>query len=194
MSYFLYTTDDDSNQKIDIDGLFEKNQQKETKQISIFNKILNRIHNRIKITSRTKMNDKYIWFNIPEYIFGEPIYDKAECIAYVISKLEYNGFYIKYMHPNTIFVSWEKWIPTYIRNKVKKQGIVIDERGNVIKNMNEEDTGDLLNPSVLHEKTNEFKNQLKEHKQYTPIDKYKPTGNLVYNQDMFEKLEKKVSF
>ena len=37
MSYFLYTTDDDSNQKIDIDGLFEKNQQKETKQISIFN-------------------------------------------------------------------------------------------------------------------------------------------------------------
>ena len=140
------------------------------------------------------MNDKYIWFNIPEYIFGEPIYDKAECIAYIISKLEYNGFYINYIHPNTIFVSWEKWIPTYIRNKVKKQGIVIDERGNVIKNMNDEDTSDILNPSILHEKTIDSKTQLKEHKQYTPIDKYKPTGNLVYNQDMFEKLEKKVSF
>ena len=92
MSYFLYTTDDDTNQKIDIDGLFEKNQQKELKQLSIFNKILNRIHTRIKLTSRTKINDKYIWFNIPEYIFGEPIYDKAECIAYIISKLEFKKF------------------------------------------------------------------------------------------------------
>jgi len=196
MSYFLYTTDDDTNQKIDIDGLFEKNQQKEVKQLSIFNKILNRIHNRIKITSRTKIHDKYIWFHIPEYIFGEPIYDKAECIAYIISQLEYNGFHIRYIHPNTIFVSWEKWIPAYIRNKVKKQGIIIDELGNVIKNVNEEEPDDILNVNsqILHDKPNDVKTQSKEQKQYTPIEKYKPTGKLVYHQDMFEKLEKKVSF
>ena len=54
MSYFLYTTDDDTNQKVDIDGLFEKNQQKEVKQVSIFNKILNRIHNRIKLQVEQK--------------------------------------------------------------------------------------------------------------------------------------------
>ena len=34
----------------------------------------------------------------------------------------------------------------------------------------------------------------KEQKQYTPIDKYKPTGNMIYNPEYFEKLEKKVTF
>jgi hypothetical protein len=34
----------------------------------------------------------------------------------------------------------------------------------------------------------------KEQKQFTPIDKYKPTGNMVYNAELFEKLEKKVTF
>jgi S-adenosylmethionine hydrolase len=93
-------------------------------------------------------------------------------------------------------VSWEKWIPAYIRNKVKKQGIIIDELGNVIKNVNEEEPDDILNVNsqILHDKPNDVKTQSKEQKQYTPIEKYKPTGNLVYHQDMFEKLEKKVSF
>jgi hypothetical protein len=34
----------------------------------------------------------------------------------------------------------------------------------------------------------------KEQKNYTPIGQYKPSGNLVYGSDMFEKIEKKVSF
>jgi hypothetical protein len=34
----------------------------------------------------------------------------------------------------------------------------------------------------------------KEQRQFTPIDKYKPTGNLVYNPELFEKLEKRVTF
>ena len=33
----------------------------------------------------------------------------------------------------------------------------------------------------------------KDQKQYTPIGQYKPTGNLIYNEEMFEKLEKKIS-
>jgi hypothetical protein len=31
----------------------------------------------------------------------------------------------------------------------------------------------------------------KTQKEYTPIGKYKPTGNLVYNPEIFEKIEKK---
>jgi hypothetical protein len=31
-------------------------------------------------------------------------------------------------------------------------------------------------------------------KEYTPIGKYKPTGNLVYTPELFEKIEKKVTF
>ena len=191
---FLYVNDEESTKKINIDDLYEKKQKRELKQLAIFNKILNRIHKRIQLTAKNKVNDKYIWFTVPEYIFGEQLYDKGDCIGYLVAKLEENGFHIRYVHPNTLFVSWMNWVPSYVRTEVKKKtGIVIDEKGTVIsrKDDNIVDEDD-INAGLFNE-TKGATNQ-KEQKQYTPIDQYKPTGNLVYNQDMFEKLEKKVNF
>ena len=85
---FLFTDDDDNIQNVNIDELYEKQQERDLRQLSIFNKILNRIHHRIKLTSRTKKRDKHIWFQIPEFIFGEPVYKKDDCIGYIVAKLE----------------------------------------------------------------------------------------------------------
>ena len=195
MSCFLYVNDDDAVKKINIDDLYEKKQQRDLKQVSIFNKILNRIQHRIQLTGRTKRNDKYVWFTVPEYIFGEPIYDKGDCIAYVVTKLEENGFFIRYMHPNTLFVSWENWVPTYVRNEVKKKrGIILDEKGNVLE-IKGEDTVENPNSKMLNERGGGGgggDTGGKDKKQYTPIGSYKPTGNLVYKQEIFDKLEKKI--
>jgi hypothetical protein len=190
MACLLYVNDKEAQHKIDIDELYEKKHQQDLKQVSIFNKILNRIHNRIKLTSRNKKAERFIWFTVPEYIFGEPNYDQGECLGFIISKLEDNGFFTKYLHPNTLFVSWENWIPSYTRNEIKKKmGVVLDERGNIIEKIEDDSVGD---------ETNNIKmingSAKKEQRQFTPIDKYKPTGNLVYHPEMFEKLEKKVSF
>jgi len=54
MSCFLYTSDNDKIENINIDDLYDKQQQRDLKQVSVFNKILNRIHHRIKLTSRSK--------------------------------------------------------------------------------------------------------------------------------------------
>lgn len=189
MSSFLYVNDEESRGKVNIDDLYEKKQQRELKQLSIFNKLLNRIHKRITLTGRNKPNDKHIWFIVPEYIFGEPLYDQGDCIAYLVNKLEDNGFQVKYVHPNAIFVSWVNWIPSYVRNEFKKKtGMVINEKGEVISK--QEDKEDDMNSRMLNEKQGNQKDQ----KNYTPIGQYKPTGNLVYGSDMFEKIEKKVSF
>jgi len=173
--------------------LFEKKKMRDQKQVAIFNKILNRIHTRITITGRTKRSDKHIWFNIPEYIFGEPIYDKGDCIAYIVAKLEDNGFFIRYMHPNNLFISWENWIPSYVRNEVKKKrGIVIDEKGNILETKNEEPED--INSKMFNDRANGNGEPKKDQKQYTPIGSYKPTGKLVYGQEVFDKIEKKVVF
>ena len=133
MASLLYIEDDDSLKMINIDDLYEKKKNRDLKQVSIFNKILNRIHKRITITGRTKRDEKFVWFSIPEYIFGEPVYDKGDCIGYIVQKLNENGFFVKYVHPNTLFISWENWVPTYVRNEVKKKrGIIINEKGEVI--------------------------------------------------------------
>lgn len=193
MAYFLGIDEDENYRKMNIDDLYEKQKQKDLKQVNIFNKILNRIHTRITVTNRTKPADKYVWFNVPEYIFGEPVYDKGECLGYVIAKLEENGFYIRYVHPNTLFISWQNWVPTYVRNEIKKKrGIILDEKGNVVEVVGDNEDGDMTS-KLLNDSRNPDANK-KPQKQYTPIDNYKPTGNLVYNKDLFEKLEKKVVF
>lgn len=195
MSCLLYVDDEEAQSKLNIDDLYEKKHQRDLKQLSIFNKILNRIHKRIRTTSRNKQHDTHIWFTVPEYLFGEPNYDKGECLGYLVSKLEDNGFYTRYIHPNTLFVSWENWVPAYTRNEIKKRmGVILDERGNVLEKLNENIEIESHDPNQRLLNMNTAANSKKDQKQFTPIDKYKPTGNLVYNPEMFEKLEKKVTF
>ena len=190
MSCFLFVNDDEKVGKINIDDLYEKNQQKDLKQLAIFNKILNRVHKRITLTSKSMSKDKHIWFTVPEYIFGEPIYDQGDCIGYLVVKLEENGFHVRYMHPNTLFVSWNNWVPSYVRSEIKKKtGKAIDEKGNII--VTQEDDANDPNSKIFNDKQN---NPLqKGQKQYTPVNQYKPPGNLTYNPEMFEKIEKKIS-
>jgi hypothetical protein len=186
MSCFLFNTDEESSRKINIDDLYEKQQRRDIRQLTIFNKILARVQKRITVTSRSKNNETHIWFNVPEYIFGEPIYDKGDCTGYLVAKLEENGFHVRYMHPNTLFVSWKNWVPAYVRNEIKKKtGIILDEKGNIIEKTEEEKKEEDAK-AVAEKKGNG--------KTFTPIGKYKPTGNLVYNPEMIEDIEKKVSF
>ncbi len=191
-SIFMMLDEDDTLRKVNIDDLYEKQKARDLKQIGIFHKILNRIHTRIKTVSRTKRNDRHIWYAVPEFLFGEPVYDKNECIAYVVAKLEENGFSIKYVHPNTLFISWDNWVPTYVRNEIKKKrGLVLDEKGNVIKVLSEEkvdEDADLVNTPVSNSGPAKPPG-----KQYTPIGSYKPSGKLVYQPEMFDKIEQRIT-
>ena len=202
MSIFLFPDEEESNSKINIDDLYEKKQRRDLKQMSIFNKILGRIHKRIHHTaSKKNITENFIWFIVPEYIVGEPIYDQGECIGYLVSQLEKNGFHIKYVHPNTLFISWHNWVPSYVRNEIKKKmGIVLDEKGNVIDrkpDLNDDPNVISENPldNALFNQHNAINSLGKEstQKQYIPVKNYKPTGNLVYSMDMFEKLDKRIN-
>ena len=198
MSVFLYADEEEISGKLNIDELYDKKKNRDLKQLSIFNKILNRIHTRIKVTGRNKRNDQHIWFQVPEYIFGEPVYDKGDCIAYLVMKLQDNGFLVKYLHPNTIFVSWSNWVPQYIRSEFKKKtGKIMNEKGDITDPKKEqEEYGEELELTMeerLFNMGNGVSAPKKEQKQYTPIDKYKPTGKFVYNPDILEKIDKRMN-
>jgi hypothetical protein len=189
MSNLILFDDQEATGKVNIDELYEKNMKRNLKQLSIFNKILNRVHRRIQLSSRTTRNDKYIWSIIPEFIFGEPTYDQGDCIAHVVGKLVDNGFHVRYIHPNTLFISWENWVPTYVRNEIKKKtGKTINEKGQVIETKDKETTDESssMTPDERLLSGNENTNVKAK---YTPINKYKPTGHLVYNPDIFDKIQ-----
>lgn len=196
MSVFINTEEEDVVQKMNIDNLFAKKQRRDLKQLSIYNKLLNRVHKRINTVARSRSNDTHIWYTVPEYIFGEPVYDNGDCTGYLVAQLETNGFHVRYMHPNTLFVSWKNWIPSYVRNEVKKKtGVVIDEKGNVVKKKSDDsdDDGDEdVNSIMLGDK--QSNPNAKSQKHFSDANSYKPTGKLVYNPEMLETIEKKVSF
>jgi hypothetical protein len=109
--------------------------------------------------------------------------------------LEAEGFAVRYMHPNTLFVSWKEWIPSYVRNEVKKKtGILLDEKGNIKKKAGEEEVDEEEDVNSIMLGDRQTAPGAKPQKQYTDTKDYKPTGKLVYNPEMLEHLEKKVSF
>jgi hypothetical protein len=182
---------EDCNIRIDLDELYEKKQQYDKQQLDIFNKMLAKIHARIKAISRQNINQQYCWYVVPETIIGVPRYNQASCIAYVVDQLKTNGFSVRYIHPNTLYICWKHWIPSYVRNQIKlKTGIVIDEFGKIIENKNndvEYENGDNLlanlegSNSVKKRNNGSSNNVGGSDKKYKPINSYKPTGNLIYD-------------
>ena len=186
----------DFSEKINIDELYEKKRVSDVNKLELFKKILNRIHVRIKTPARQNSNDRSCWFIVPEIIIGVPKYDQGACIAYVMDTLQKNGFIIKYFHPNTIFISWNHWVPTYVRNEIKKKtGIVVNEYGEKIANENENDLDDeLTNNTNVNSNSGATMEQIKNSKKYTPINSYKPSGKLVYSEELLNKIENKIDF
>jgi hypothetical protein len=182
----------DFSEKINIDELYEKKRQLDLNKLELFKKILNRIHVRIKTTSKQNVNDKCCWFVIPEIIIGVPKYDQSGCIAYIMDTLQTNGFQVKYFHPNTIFISWDHWVPSYVRNEIKKKtGIIINEYGERLEDDKQIEILD-DNNAALHLGLG-VTQQIKNSKKFTPINSYKPSGKLVYSEDLLNKIEDKIN-
>jgi hypothetical protein len=181
MSNFLLVNDDDNVAKVDIDELYEKEKNRNIQQLSIFNKILNRIHKRITMTSRNRSKDKHVWFQVPEFIFGQALYDKGDCIAYLVNNLQENVFGVQYLHPNTLFISWNDWVPQYVRSEFrKKTGNMMNEKGEITIIEDEKEQQEVTNERTKKEKM-----------QYTSVKEYQPTGKFVYNPDFFDIIDQK---
>ena len=178
----------DFSEKINIDELYETKKNANLNKLALFQKILNRVHVRIRTTSRLKNNEQLCWYVVPEVMIGVPKYDQGECIAYILDKLQENGFYTKYFHPNTILISWNHWIPSYVRTELKKKtGIVINEFGEKIEEdgnklqIKDQNANTNINDIILNTKENTNTNG-KPTKKFTPIDSYKPSGSLQFSK------------
>jgi hypothetical protein len=185
---------EDFSEKLNIDELYEKKRQQDLNKLTLFNKILNRIHVKIKTVSRQKVDEHFCWFLVPEIIIGVPKYDQSACIAYLIDKLNINGFNVRYIHPNMLFISWIHWLPSYVRTEIKKKlGINVDEYGKKIEEENNENIVKSItadpNEFILNKNQDLNQKPKLSKKEYTPINSYKPSGNLIYDDALLNKIE-----
>jgi hypothetical protein len=186
----IFTLDniEDFSEKMNIDELYEKKRQQDLNKLALFNKLLNRVHVRIRTISRQKVDEQFCWFLVPETILGVPKYDQAACIAYLMDKLKHSGFIVRYVHPNLLFISWIHWVPQYVRTEIKnKTGVKINEYGQKI----EDEDGEKIVLNQQESDKNDNQKLKQQKKEYTPIKTYKPSGSLVYDDDILNKIENK---
>jgi hypothetical protein len=190
---------DKFSEKINMDELYQRKNEIEQNRTKTYQKILSRVHTKIKVTSRQKTTEQFCFFIIPEFIIGLPRYDSATCTAYIIDKLLENGFQTKYTHPNLLFISWQHYIDKNNRYLFKKQhGYAIDGFGNRVKDksLDKSNTGAriaidpnsiLTKRAIITDKKNE------KVKVFKSIQSYKPTGALIYNKSLLETIKNGVT-
>jgi len=195
----IFTLGDDHDEqiKLNLDDLYERKQQHDLNTLATYNKILNRIHNKIKTVSRQHIIDQHCWYTIPEMIIGIPRYDHGACTAYIIHKLQENGFVVHYTHPNLVFISWKHWVPSYVRAEIKKKtGVVVDGNGKPIEKDDNGNSGpvDSNDPNeLIFHRSGAPNVEQKAGKEYKAITSYKPSG-LIYNESLLRKIEDKIHF
>jgi hypothetical protein len=168
---------EDIQEKIDIDELYERKRETDQSNLDLFNKILNKIHQKIKTTSRLFKSDTHCWYVVPEVMIGIPNFNHAECVAYVIEKLRQNGFNLRYFHPNTILISWGHWFPQHVREQIKKRlNKNIDGFGNVVEEKEKVETDMFGNKTDDNKKKSDYK----------ATSTYVPSGKFIYNSDVFK--------
>ena len=107
--------------RINIDELYESKKKNNLTRLDIYNKLLIKVHNRIKTASRIKNNENFCTYVMPEVLIGYPNYNLEECLLFIIDKLQIDGFLTRYIHPNLLMISWNHWVPSYVRDEIKKK-------------------------------------------------------------------------
>jgi len=155
---------------INIDDLHREHDKKDEMRINIYNNILEKVHQKIKFTSKTS-NDKFCFFSVPIYVYGLPLFDVNNCIIFLTKKLTDNGFDIRYTHPNLLLISWlvkPKKQPTIMSGisnlaatnrieEIKRRALEYQPKNNLIydnTSSNSHNSNNSLNS--LHEKANQL--------------------------------------
>lgn len=191
---FTLGEDDTDDVKINLDDLYEKKKQNDLNTLAVYKRILQRVHSRIKTTARQHVNSQHCWYLVPEMIIGVPRYDHGACIAYLIDQLKENGFGVRYTHPNLLFVSWQHWMPGYVRDEIrKKTGVIIDGNGREKVKFGQDEISSVpQDPNTLMFGGKSRQLSVKKNdKEYRAIETYKPSGNLIYNQSILQRIQDK---
>ena len=190
----IFNIDDHSGDacKMNLDELYETKQQRDLNTVSVYNKILSRIHTKIKTASHQRVIEQHCWFIVPEMVIGIPKYNSSECTIYIIDKLRENGFMVSYTNPNLLFISWKHWVPKYVRTELKKKtGVVVDSYGNNLNDDTEmqrdrEYAKSASESSSIQNVMDGVSKNKKSDSLFKKIDTYKPSG-AIYNELILKK-------
>lgn len=100
--------------KLSLAELYSLKDKKEKTRYNTFDKIIEQCH--LKIRKTAIVGGMNVFFEIPYFVFGAPLYKIGECITYIVNALRNNGLFVQILpHPNNniIYISWNPSEVTY---------------------------------------------------------------------------------
>ena len=161
--------------QLNIDDLYDTKKKNDLNRLDIYNKLLIKIHAKIKTASRLRDCTNFCSYIMPEVLIGYPNYHLSDCLLFIIDSLEKNGFLTRYIHPNLLFISWNHWVPSYVRDEYKKKtGIAIDSVGEPIQ------------------KEKNIVRFIESKQETKSVSQFKPSGKFVYDADLINSITEKL--
>jgi len=109
-----------------------KNARELAQNIKIKNEICKEPFTRIlelcnlQISQAEKMSKTECYFQVPEFLFGFPLYDISECITFLVEKLKFNDYYVQYYHPKLLFISWRMDDHVYVDKEKEQEKMLLE--------------------------------------------------------------------
>ena len=86
--------------------LYDKRKSKDASRLRAYNKILEQIYNRIRVSSKLPNSQCYLLYTVPPFILGLPKIDIEDCVIYLIYQLRHAKYEVRYTPPNMLYISW----------------------------------------------------------------------------------------
>jgi hypothetical protein len=94
--------------KIDLYELIKIKENKEIKNLNVFNHILELCYK--KIRQIAEYGGMSLYYKVPNIIIGYPLYNINNCIEYIQKQLKISGLYVAILAPpnsNYLYISWK---------------------------------------------------------------------------------------
>lgn len=99
-----------------IRALYEKRAQRDAAKLKTYNQLLQQIYKKITYITRMRPELQRFVYIVPEYIPGGSIVNTEDASAYLILRLNSEGFDVIYIKPNLLDISWATHEEKYHRD------------------------------------------------------------------------------
>lgn len=134
--------------------LYDKRRSKDASRLRAYNKILEQIYNRIRVTSKLPNSQCYLLYTVPPFILGLPKIDLEDCMVYLIYQLRHAGYDIRYTFPNMLYISWLHHEKSYLVEQSPIMAAMLEsaEKTQSELERKEKEASRLLNPKKSQRK------------------------------------------
>ena len=101
--------------RISLSELYNLKEKKKSAKYTTFDKIIETCH--VKIKNTATIGGMNIFYEIPYYVYGKPLYKIKDCIDYVVDSLRKNGLYVQILPEPNLNIIYISWNPNEISKK-----------------------------------------------------------------------------